>query len=95
MLQATELFHDRHPDCDVQIRESQIAEILRWVLAGVVDLALTDYPADAPGLAAGGVLVSEPACSVVPIRPQLASPRYIELYFPHSGCRGGLKPPHH
>jgi DNA-binding transcriptional LysR family regulator len=79
MLQATELFHDRHPDCDVQIREAQIGEILPWVLDGVIDLALTGCPADAPDLSAGAVLVSEARMLAVPAQHPFAQRETVSV----------------
>lgn len=79
MVQATELFRDRQPDCDVQIREAQIGEVLPWVLDGVVDLALTGYPADVPSLAVGGVLVSEARMLAVPAQHPLAQRETVSV----------------
>jgi DNA-binding transcriptional LysR family regulator len=66
MFQVAERFRDRHSECDVQIREAQIGEVVPWILDGVVDLALMVYPVDAPGLTAGGVLISEARMLAVP-----------------------------
>jgi DNA-binding transcriptional LysR family regulator len=72
LAQAAELFGSRHPGCDVQIREAQVAEVMPWVRDGVVDLAFTGYPTGAPDLAHGGVLIREARMLAVPAHHPLA-----------------------
>jgi DNA-binding transcriptional LysR family regulator len=59
MVRVTEVFQRRHPDCDIHIREAQIADVTRWLHDGEVDVALTGLPVDDPILVAGPVLVRE------------------------------------
>jgi DNA-binding transcriptional LysR family regulator len=59
MLRVSEVFRRRHPDCDVRIREAQIAEVMPWLHDGGVDVALTPFPVQEPLLEAGRVLVRE------------------------------------
>src|SRR4051812_32884369 len=66
LVGATELFQARQPGCDVRIREVQIVAILPWLRDGEVDLALTNFPMDEPGLVAGPVLVREARMLAVP-----------------------------
>jgi DNA-binding transcriptional LysR family regulator len=73
MFRVAELFRDRHRECDVQIREAQIGEAVPWILDGEVDIALVGYPADAPGLTAGGALISEARMLAVPAEHPLAA----------------------
>ncbi|WP_066941391.1 LysR family transcriptional regulator [Microtetraspora fusca] len=63
---ATELFRRRHPDCDVQLREAQMIDLMPWLRNGDVDIALGTFPIDDPGIATGPVLVSEVRMLAVP-----------------------------
>jgi DNA-binding transcriptional LysR family regulator len=67
LVGAAELFQNRQPDCDVRIREAQIGEVLAWVRAGEVDLALANFPVDEPDIVTGPVLVREARMLAVPI----------------------------
>jgi DNA-binding transcriptional LysR family regulator len=67
LVGVTELFRERHPDCDVQIREAQLAELMPWLRDGTVDLALATFPVHEPGIVTGPVLVSEARFLAVPI----------------------------
>ncbi|MEU5264225.1 LysR family transcriptional regulator [Amycolatopsis sp. NPDC021455] len=67
LVGVSELFQARHPDCEVQIREAQLAELTPWLRDGTVDLALATFPVDEPGIATGPVLVSEARFLAVPI----------------------------
>ncbi|MCX4751351.1 LysR family transcriptional regulator [Kitasatospora sp. NBC_01287] len=66
LAEAARVFRQRHPDCEVGIREAQITQALPWLRAGEVDLALTTLPSHAPELVAGPVLVREPRMLAVP-----------------------------
>jgi DNA-binding transcriptional LysR family regulator len=59
MVGAAELFHDRHPDCDVRVREAPPADVMSWLRDGEVDLALAAFPVREPGIVMGPVLVTE------------------------------------
>ncbi|MGW2375909.1 MULTISPECIES: LysR family transcriptional regulator [Kitasatospora] len=59
-------FRDRHPDCDVQLREAQLPDVLPWLRVGTVDLALTLHPLGAEDVVLGPVLVREARMLAVP-----------------------------
>jgi DNA-binding transcriptional LysR family regulator len=67
LVGVTELFRKRHPDCDVEIREAQLAEPMPWLRDGTVDLALATFPVHEPDIATGPVLVSEARFLAVPV----------------------------
>jgi DNA-binding transcriptional LysR family regulator len=73
LTQVTELFRNRHTDCEVQIREAQIGESVPWLRDGVVDVLLTQYPMSMPDLVTGGVLISEARTLAVPAQHPLAT----------------------
>ena len=64
---AAELFRRRLPDCDVEIRESQLAELMPWLRDAEVDIALATFPVHEPGIVSGPVLVSEARFLAVPV----------------------------
>ncbi|MFI5489089.1 LysR family transcriptional regulator [Micromonospora echinaurantiaca] len=66
LVGITEMFRRRHPECQVQIREAQLGELMPWLRGGEVDLALATLPVDEPGIVAGPVLVSEARFLAVP-----------------------------
>ncbi|MER7579807.1 LysR family transcriptional regulator [Kitasatospora sp. NPDC097691] len=66
LVGVAQVFRDRHPDCDVRIREAHLPDVLPWLRGGEVDLALTCRPMHAEGIAVGPVLVREPRMLAVP-----------------------------
>ncbi|ROQ26251.1 DNA-binding transcriptional LysR family regulator [Streptomyces sp. PanSC19] len=66
LVGATQAFRARHPDCEVQIREARLPEVLPWLRDGEVDLALTCFPMDGEGVVMGPVLVREARMLAVP-----------------------------
>ncbi|MFF8381648.1 LysR family transcriptional regulator [Streptomyces sp. NPDC015661] len=66
LVGATSEFRDRHPECDVQIREALLPDVLPWLRSGEVDLALTCHPMRAPEVVMGPVLVREARMLAVP-----------------------------
>lgn len=66
LVGATELFRDRQPGCDVQIREAQIGEILPWLRDGKAELVLANFPMHEPDIVTGPVLVREARMLAVP-----------------------------
>ncbi len=70
LVGATELFRERYPDCDVRLREAQIADVVPWLRDGVADLVLAQLlahvPAPEPGIVSGPVLVREARMLAVP-----------------------------
>ncbi|SCL44575.1 transcriptional regulator, LysR family [Micromonospora citrea] len=67
LVGITEVFRRRHPECQIQIREAQLGELMPWLRGGEVDLALATLPVDEPGIVAGPVLVSEARFLAVPV----------------------------
>ncbi|MFE5587370.1 LysR family transcriptional regulator substrate-binding protein, partial [Kitasatospora sp. NPDC056531] len=59
-------FRERHPDCDVRIREARPPDVLPWLRDGEVDLALTCHPVSADEVVTGPVLVREARMLAVP-----------------------------
>ncbi|MFF5536602.1 LysR family transcriptional regulator [Streptomyces cinerochromogenes] len=59
LVGAAQAFRARHPDCEVQIREARLPEVLPWLRHGEVDIALTCHPIHEEGIATGPVLVRE------------------------------------
>jgi DNA-binding transcriptional LysR family regulator len=49
LVGVIELFHERHPDCDVRIREAQLIDPVPWLRDGTVDIALATFPASGAG----------------------------------------------
>src|SRR3954468_18637443 len=40
LVGASEVFRGRHPDCDVQIREARMSDVVRWLRDAEVDVVL-------------------------------------------------------
>lgn len=59
-------FRERHPDCEVRLREAQLPEVMPWLREGAVDLALTCQSVRDDGVASGPVLVREARMLAVP-----------------------------
>ncbi|MFI7277639.1 LysR family transcriptional regulator [Streptomyces sp. NPDC049879] len=72
LAQVTELFRRRHPDCDVQLREAQMTDLMPWLRDGGIDVALATFPIEAPGFTTGPVLVSEARMLAVPAQHPFA-----------------------
>lgn len=72
LVGATQVFGQHHPKCEVQIREAQMGELMPWLRAGEVDLALATFPVDEPGIVTGPVLVSEARFLAVPVEHPFA-----------------------
>ncbi len=79
LVGATELFRRRQEDCDVQLREAQMADLMPWLRDGEVDLALATFPVEEPGIVAGPVLVSEARMLAVPIGHPFARRTSVSL----------------
>jgi DNA-binding transcriptional LysR family regulator len=60
VLQAARVFGDRHPDCEVQIREIPGHGCFGPLRTGEIDLMLTCFPVCEPDLRTGPVLIREP-----------------------------------
>ncbi|GAA3193835.1 LysR family transcriptional regulator [Nonomuraea roseoviolacea] len=63
---VAELFRRRRPDCDVRFREAHMVDLMPWLRAGEIDLALGTFPIDEPDIETGPVLVSEARMLAVP-----------------------------
>lgn len=72
LLQATDRFRVRHPDCEVLIREVQIGEALGRLRADEFETLLVCFPQRDADLAVGPVLLSEPRVLAVPARHPFA-----------------------
>jgi DNA-binding transcriptional LysR family regulator len=59
LVGVAELFRRRHPECDVQLREAQMTDLMPWLRDGEIDIALGTFPIDEPGITTGPALVSE------------------------------------
>jgi DNA-binding transcriptional LysR family regulator len=59
MVGAAQVFRDRLPGCDVQLREAPAGQLIPWLRSGEVDLGLSTFPVDEPGITSGPVLVRE------------------------------------
>ncbi|MGC5330106.1 LysR family transcriptional regulator [Micromonospora sp. DT62] len=57
LLKAVALFSQRHPDCQVEVREVQLFNSRQSLLDGSVDVLMAAYPFD--GMACGPALVEE------------------------------------
>ncbi|NBE82427.1 LysR family transcriptional regulator [Micromonospora rubida] len=57
LLRAVALFSERHPDCEVRVREAQLATSRASLLDSSVDVLVASYPFD--GMACGPALLTE------------------------------------
>ncbi|MEU4422467.1 LysR substrate-binding domain-containing protein [Actinoplanes sp. NPDC024001] len=79
VLRIVERYRERHPAAEVPVREAQLGEFATWLLDGVVDVALVPYPIEVPGLAAGGVLISEARMLAVSAQDPLAARQAVPV----------------
>lgn len=79
LVGAAELFRQRHPDCDVQLREAQMTDLMPWLRNGEIDIALATFPIDEPDMATGPVLVSEARMLAVPSQHPFARRASVSL----------------
>lgn len=79
LVQATQRFRSRNPDCEVRIREAQIFQIQPWLYGGEVDLAMATIPLGGTELAHGPVLLREPRLLAVPAGHRLANRESLTL----------------
>ena len=70
--QAGEIFHARHPACQVQIREARYSDFLELLRAGEIDVVLVPVPVNEPDLVSSPVLFREPSVLAVSARHPLA-----------------------
>jgi DNA-binding transcriptional LysR family regulator len=79
LVRVAELMRQRHPDCDVRLREAQMADLMPWLRDGEVDVALATFPIVEPGIATGPVLMSEGRMLAVPAGHPLADRDAVTL----------------
>ncbi|MFJ9829663.1 LysR family transcriptional regulator [Streptomyces sp. NPDC101160] len=79
LIGATQAFRVRHPECEVRIREARPSDVLPWLRAGEVDLALAGHPVPGEDLATGPVLVREARMVAVPTGHPFARRENIAL----------------
>jgi len=79
LVGATELFRRRHSECDVQLREVQLVDVMPWLRDGEIDLVLGTYPSDEPGLVTGPVLVREARMLAVPAQHPYARRESVSM----------------
>lgn len=72
LTEAAELFRERHPDCDVRVREVQMGDAVRRLRADDIDVLLGCFPINEPDLVMGQVLMSEPRMLAVSSRHPFA-----------------------
>ncbi|MHC0432729.1 LysR family transcriptional regulator [Streptomyces sp. O3] len=77
LVGVTEVFRGRYPDCEVQLREARLSDVVPWLRGGEVDLALTCHPMRAEGVVAGSVLVREARMLAVPAGHPFARRRTV------------------
>ncbi|WP_433890651.1 LysR family transcriptional regulator [Streptomyces sp. CA-111067] len=63
---AGALFRQRHPECEVLLREAQLTEIADRLRDGTADVGLDTFPAGDADLAQGPVLITEARMLAVP-----------------------------
>lgn len=66
MMAAARAFEAEHPDCQVRIREIQLADPLGPLRSGAVDLQLTEFPVEETDITTGPVVLSQQRGLVVP-----------------------------
>jgi DNA-binding transcriptional LysR family regulator len=66
VMQIAERFRTAHPECEVLVREAQLADVGPWLAGAEADVVLGALPPDSPGLTSGGTLVSEARMLAVP-----------------------------
>ncbi|MEV1331907.1 LysR family transcriptional regulator [Micromonospora costi] len=77
LLKAVALFTERHPDCEVEVREVQLFNSRPSLLDGSVDVLIASFPFD--GMATGPVLLTEQRALAVPAGHPLAEAASVSL----------------
>ncbi|WP_228538279.1 LysR family transcriptional regulator [Nocardia sp. XZ_19_385] len=72
MLEVSETFHARYPDCTVQIRELQLSDGAFRLRGGGVDLQICGFPMEEPDMTIGPALYREAKMLAVPARHPFA-----------------------
>jgi DNA-binding transcriptional LysR family regulator len=79
LVGAAELFQRHHSDCEVQLREAQMTDLMPWLRDGRIDIALGTFPIDEPDISTGPVLVSEVRMLAVPSGHPFARRKSVSL----------------
>ncbi|MEU0402772.1 LysR family transcriptional regulator [Streptomyces sp. NPDC006197] len=66
LLEVTDVFRRRHPDCEVEIREVQLYDPFGPIRSGQLDVQVTEFPVDEPDLTVGPLVLSSPRALMVP-----------------------------
>ncbi|MEV2238360.1 LysR family transcriptional regulator [Micromonospora sp. NPDC049891] len=77
LLKAVRLFSARHPDCEVDVREVQLATSRASLLDGSIDVLVASYPFD--GMACGPALMVERRVLAVAATHPLARAESVSL----------------
>ncbi|WP_157745902.1 LysR family substrate-binding domain-containing protein [Micromonospora purpureochromogenes] len=72
LLSAAEVLRHQLPDCTVQVREAQIADVLPWLRDRTVDVAFASLPVFDKDLTTGPVLLEEARILAVPAQHPFA-----------------------
>lgn len=72
ILEVARLFHDRHADCDVPIRENQVNDGFTPLRTDEIEILFTALPVNEPDLATSEVLVRERGMLAVSARHPFA-----------------------
>nr|WP_169799126.1 LysR family transcriptional regulator [Kibdelosporangium phytohabitans] len=68
-----------HPDLDIHVVETQLADPCRPLRDGEVDLVLTQLPVNEPGISTGPVVLSEPRVLAVSVHHPFARRESVSL----------------
>ncbi|MGW3337207.1 LysR family transcriptional regulator [Streptomyces sp. NPDC001009] len=77
LLKAVGLFRERHPECQVVVREARLADSRASLLDGSVDVLIASFPFD--GMACGADLLVEGRVLAVPAGHPLAGEESVSL----------------
>jgi DNA-binding transcriptional LysR family regulator len=79
VLDVMDALRTSHPDLEVQLRETQIADPCRPLRDDEVDVLLTQLPVDEPDLSTGAVVLREPRVLAVSARHPYAGRASVRL----------------
>ncbi|MFE3517091.1 LysR family transcriptional regulator [Streptomyces sp. NPDC059166] len=79
VLAAADTFRSRHPQCLIELVDLQLADPVKRLRQGLLDLTLLEMPIDEPDLVSGPVVFVEPRALVVPVAHPLARRESVSL----------------
>jgi DNA-binding transcriptional LysR family regulator len=79
VLEIADAFHAKHPECEVELRETALVDFLGPLRREELDVMLLPFPIDEPDLTTGPVLLTDPAMLAVSARNPLARRRSVSL----------------